>query len=59
MIISLLVHLSFDAKNSAKTSKDMIEMYNNDIGAKVGKSEKNVQELTIFWEVPYHQKIII
>ncbi|HDR4423553.1 TPA: hypothetical protein QCP59_004399 [Bacillus cereus] len=51
-----LVHLSFDAKNSAKTSKNMIETYNNDIGAKVGKSEKNVQELTIFWEVPYHQK---
>ena len=52
----LLVYLSFDAKNSKSTTKEMIEMYNNEIGAKIGKSEKNVQELTIFWEVPHQQK---
>ncbi|EOW9530430.1 hypothetical protein ACO11K_004252 [Bacillus cytotoxicus] len=54
----LLLYLSFDAKNTKQTTKEMIEMYNNEIGAKVGKSLNNVQELAIFWEVPYHQKDI-
>lgn len=48
----VLVDLSFDAKNKAGTAKDMIEMYNNDLGAKLAEVE-GANELTIFWQVPY------
>ncbi|WP_060668225.1 hypothetical protein [Oceanobacillus caeni] len=47
-----LVYLSFDAKNTAGTSKDMIEMYSNDLGARLADN-KDVNEVTVFWEVPY------
>lgn len=52
----LVLHLSFDAKNTKKTTKKMLETYNNEIGARVGKVLNKVQELTIFWEVPFIQK---
>ncbi|AUS03503.1 hypothetical protein M5W76_22120 [Paenibacillus larvae] len=48
----VLAHLSFDAKNRAKTAKDMIDMYASDLAANLAKS-KNVTEVTVFWEVPY------
>lgn len=49
----VLVYLSFDAKNSKKTTRDMINMYNNELGAQLAKVSE-VGELTVFWEVPYH-----
>ncbi|MBE5108325.1 hypothetical protein IGI01_24655 [Bacillus thuringiensis] len=52
----LVLHLSFDAKNTKKTTKKLLETYNNEIGARVGKVLNKVQELTIFWEVPFIQK---
>nr|WP_088327958.1 hypothetical protein [Bacillus cereus] len=52
----LLLHLSFDTKNTKQTTKEMIDMHNNEIGVKVAKELKNVQEVAIFWEAPYIQK---
>lgn len=51
----VLVHLSFDAENRAKTAKDMIDMYSEDLAAKLAK-EKEVNEVTVFWQVPYLKK---
>ncbi|ANN30778.1 hypothetical protein A9498_03405 [Bacillus thuringiensis serovar coreanensis] len=52
----LLLYLSFDAKNSNQTTKSLIDMYNNEIGAKIGQTADKVQELAIFWEVPHIKK---
>lgn len=48
----VLVYLSFDAKNTKKTSKRMIEMYGSDLAARLA-GEVDISEITIFWEVPY------
>lgn len=51
----VLVDLSFDAKNRPGTAKDMIEMYSSDLAATLGE-EPDVNEVTVFWEVPYLQE---
>lgn len=48
-----LVNLTWDQKNSASLSKDIISMYSEDLAAFVGKRCKNIQEICIFWTVPY------
>ena len=48
-----LVHLSFDAKNSAQTSYNMTEMFSEDLAAKIGSDNDSISQLTVFWKVPY------
>lgn len=48
-----LVNLTWEQKNSASLSKEMISMYSEDLAAFVGKKCKNVHEICIFWTVPY------
>ncbi|MFW5433684.1 hypothetical protein [Paenibacillus apiarius] len=48
----VLAYLSFDVKNKAKTTKGVLELNNNELGAKLAEIE-NISELAIFWEVPY------
>lgn len=48
-----LVHLSFDAKNSAKTSYNMTEMFSEDLAAKIGSDNDSISQLSVFWKVPY------
>lgn len=48
-----LVYLIWNVKNSGSMSKRMISMYSEDLAATVGKECSNVQEITIFWTVPY------
>ena len=48
----VLAYLSFDAKNTAKTAKNMITMYGQDLGATLA-SQPDINEVTVFWEVPY------
>ncbi|MCU5601232.1 hypothetical protein [Bacillus wiedmannii] len=52
----LLLYLSFDGKNSSQQTKSLIDMYNNEIGARIGQTADKVQELAIFWEVPHIKK---
>lgn len=49
-----LVNLTWNVQNSAKTSKKMLEMYSDDLAATVYSECPDVQELAIFWTVPYH-----
>lgn len=48
----VLAYITYEVKNTAKTTKEMIEMFINDIGV---KSEKvnGADEIVLFWEVPY------
>ncbi|MER3112204.1 hypothetical protein [Bacillus altitudinis] len=48
-----LVHLSFDAKNSAQTSYNMTEMFSEDLAAKIGSENDTVNQIAVFWKVPY------
>jgi len=50
----LLVYLTWNVKNSAKMTKKVLAMYSEDFAARVGESMENVQEVALFWTVPYH-----
>ncbi|MGH0421947.1 hypothetical protein [Bacillus cytotoxicus] len=47
-----LIHLKYNPKNSKETTLKLIDVYNNEIGAQLAE-KKEIQEATIFWEVPY------
>lgn len=47
-----LIHLKYKPKNSNETTLKLIDLYNNEIGAQLAK-QKEIQEVTIFWEAPY------
>lgn len=49
----VLPYLKWSVKNSAKTTMEMLEMYSDHLAAKLA-DDKNVSEITVFWEVPYH-----
>ena len=51
-----LVNLVWNVQNSAGTTNEMLSMYSNDLAATVANSCDNVQEIAVFWEVPYHGK---
>ena len=48
-----LVYLTWNVKNSGKTSKEMLELYSSDLAATLAKSNDTVKGLAIFWTVPY------
>lgn len=49
-----LVYLTWTQENSTDTSKEVLKMYSSDLAATVGKETDSVQEIAIFWTVPYH-----
>lgn len=49
----VLPHLKWSVKNSAKTTMEMLEMYSDHLAARLA-DDKNISEITVFWEVPYH-----
>ena len=48
-----LVYLTWNVKNSAKTSKEMLDMYSSDLAAYLAGECPDVSEVAIFWKVPY------
>lgn len=48
-----LVYLTWDQKNTGKTSKKMHEMYSSDLAATLGEQNSSVNEIAIFWTIPY------
>ncbi|HBU92392.1 MAG TPA: hypothetical protein DEB53_14465 [Bacillus pumilus] len=48
-----LVHLSFDFKNSAQTSYNMVEMFSDDLASKIGTDNNTINQIAVFWKVPY------
>lgn len=49
----ILVNLIWNAKNSASTSKDVLELYSEDFAAQIGRDQSSVKEIAIFWTIPY------
>lgn len=48
-----LVYLTWNQKNTGKTSKKMLEMYSSDLAATLGEQNSSVNEIAIFWTVPH------
>lgn len=48
-----LTNLTWNVQNSGKTSKEMLELYSDSLAATLAKGCKNVNEICLFWEVPY------
>ena len=48
-----LVNITWTQKNSGKTSKEVLKMYSDDLAATLAQHCENVQELAVFWTVPY------
>lgn len=48
-----LVYLTWDQTNTGTTSKKMLEMYSSDLAATLSKQNSSVNEIAIFWTVPY------
>lgn len=51
----VLVDLEWDVKNSASTTKDMLDMYSDHLAAKLADDEL-IYNLVLFWTVPYHNE---
>lgn len=52
----LLVYLTWNVQNSADMTKKVLAMYSEDFAARVGEDLENVQEVALFWTVPYHSE---
>ena len=48
-----LVNLTWSQKNSQETTEKMLDMYSQDMASRIYKDSSNVQEICIFWNVPY------
>lgn len=49
----ILARLTWNQKNKASTSQDMLSMYSSDFAARIGMDQPSVNEVAIFWTVPY------
>lgn len=50
----VLVYCEWTAKNYLDTTKEMLEMYSDDMAAALSEEYDNITSICIFWEVPYH-----
>ena len=48
-----LVYLTWNTRNSGKLSKTVLKMYSDDLAATLAEENDSVQEIAIFWTVPY------
>lgn len=48
-----LVNLTWSQKNSQETTEKMLDMYSQDMAARIYKDSSSVQEICIFWTIPY------
>lgn len=52
----VLAYLTWNVKNKAETTKEILAMYSEDLSARVGEDLPEVSEISVFWTVPYHGK---
>ncbi|NUI58974.1 hypothetical protein HUN88_04220 [Bacillus amyloliquefaciens] len=48
-----LVHLSFNLKNTPERAKKITQTYSEDLAARISDKVKSVDQLIIFWKIPY------
>lgn len=52
----LLIDLAWNRMNGVDTTKDMMRMYCDDLAAYTVKENSKVQEIALFWTIPYHKE---
>jgi len=52
----ILAYLTWNVKNSASTTTEMMALYSEDFAARVGSDIPNVSEISIFWTIPYYSE---
>lgn len=50
-----LPKLTWEVKNSADTTRDMLKQYSDHIAAKLAEVS-DISDVTVFWEVPHHKE---
>lgn len=48
-----MVYLTWDVKNNGKNTHDMLKMHSTDMSVRVYADLPEIQELVIFWSIPY------
>lgn len=48
-----MVYLTWDVKNNGKNTHDMLKMHSTDMSVRVQVDLPEIQELVIFWSIPY------
>lgn len=48
-----LIYLTWDVKNKADMTEKMLQMYSDDMAASLANDHPEVQEVALFWKVPY------
>jgi len=48
-----LVHLVWNVKNTADTTKKTLKMYSDDLAATMAQEHKELTEIAVFWKIPY------
>lgn len=48
-----LIYLTWDQKNTGKTSKEVLDLYSSDMAARAYNDLPEISELVAFWTVPY------
>lgn len=49
----VLIDCTWDVKNSKTSTKSMLCMYSDDLAASIASDHPDVNEISIFWDVPY------
>ena len=48
-----LIYLTWNQKNNPELTKKVLQMYSDDLAATICESHSNVQEVAVFWSIPY------
>ena len=46
--------LTWNVENNRELTEKMLRMYSDDLAAAIADDQPDVQEIAVFWEVPYH-----
>ena len=52
----LLINYTWNVQNSENTSKQMLDMYSQDIAARIAQDYPSVTQMAVFWHVDYLSK---
>jgi len=52
----VLAYLTWNVKNTASTTLEMMALYSEDFAARIGSDVPNVSEISVFWTIPYHSE---
>ena len=52
----VLAYLTWNVKNSASTTLEMMALYSEDFAARIGSDIPNISEVSVLWTIPYYSE---